>query len=315
MVRDLRGTVVAHLPDRSGSPRRPVSSTSPSTRKRLALLGCHRLDADQRSWVLGTISSRGAWAVASDKRDDGITQKILRAPVGAAAKLAVRETNADVRRLCSSALLIRGFGAEESKAAFIRARELAAAIEDATERFAIYYGLWLVLRSVAWQHVARRVGVRAGDCRNIFARGWTRSADDGVWVWPPTKGYWHRELGTLEATSFRNYAHCNHRRAAAEGTEFRAARGALAGEAPSLNGSTRRRPCRARICAQGLFADPGISRDRGSANASHRADVMSQSNESATSEYCTTRLSWSRLVGSGYGGEAGDSATCRRSRP
>jgi tetratricopeptide (TPR) repeat protein len=37
----------------------------------------------------------------------------------------------------------RGFGAEESKAAFVRARELAAAIEDATERFTIYYGLWL----------------------------------------------------------------------------------------------------------------------------------------------------------------------------
>jgi tetratricopeptide (TPR) repeat protein len=39
-------------------------------------------------------------------------------------------------------LFSQGFGAEESKAAFIRARELAAAIEDATERFTIYYGLW-----------------------------------------------------------------------------------------------------------------------------------------------------------------------------
>ena len=37
----------------------------------------------------------------------------------------------------------RGFGVEESKAAFIRARELAAAIDDATERFTIYYGLWV----------------------------------------------------------------------------------------------------------------------------------------------------------------------------
>jgi predicted ATPase len=37
----------------------------------------------------------------------------------------------------------RGYGADESKAAFIRARELAAAIDDATERFTIYYGLWL----------------------------------------------------------------------------------------------------------------------------------------------------------------------------
>jgi predicted ATPase len=37
----------------------------------------------------------------------------------------------------------RGFGAEESKAAFIRARELAATIDNPTERFTIYYGLWL----------------------------------------------------------------------------------------------------------------------------------------------------------------------------
>ncbi len=37
----------------------------------------------------------------------------------------------------------RGYAAEESKAAFIRARELAAAIDNATERFAIYYGLWI----------------------------------------------------------------------------------------------------------------------------------------------------------------------------
>ena len=36
----------------------------------------------------------------------------------------------------------RGYGADESKAAFIRARELAAAIDDATERFTIYYSLW-----------------------------------------------------------------------------------------------------------------------------------------------------------------------------
>jgi tetratricopeptide (TPR) repeat protein len=37
----------------------------------------------------------------------------------------------------------RGYGAHESRAAFIRARELAAATEDATERFTIYYGLWI----------------------------------------------------------------------------------------------------------------------------------------------------------------------------
>jgi hypothetical protein len=37
----------------------------------------------------------------------------------------------------------QGFGAEESKAAFIRARELAAAIDTSTDRFTIYFGLWV----------------------------------------------------------------------------------------------------------------------------------------------------------------------------
>ena len=37
----------------------------------------------------------------------------------------------------------RGFSANESKAAFIRARDLAAAIDNPTERFTIYYGLWV----------------------------------------------------------------------------------------------------------------------------------------------------------------------------
>jgi predicted ATPase len=40
-------------------------------------------------------------------------------------------------------MLSRGFRADESRAAFVRARELAATIDDATERFTIYYGLWL----------------------------------------------------------------------------------------------------------------------------------------------------------------------------
>jgi class 3 adenylate cyclase/tetratricopeptide (TPR) repeat protein len=37
----------------------------------------------------------------------------------------------------------RGYGADESRAAFIRARELAASIDDAPERFTIYFGLWV----------------------------------------------------------------------------------------------------------------------------------------------------------------------------
>jgi hypothetical protein len=46
-------------------------------------------------------------------------------------------------------------------------------------------------------------------------------------------------------------------------------------------------PIRARVCAQGLFADPGVSRDRGGANAPHRAGAMSQSKELATSRFGT----------------------------
>ena len=42
----------------------------------------------------------------------------------------------------------RGFAAEETKAAFTRAQELAAGIDNPTERFATYYGLWLN----SWMH-------------------------------------------------------------------------------------------------------------------------------------------------------------------
>src|SRR5262249_31779094 len=37
----------------------------------------------------------------------------------------------------------KGFGADETKAAFIRANELIAGVGDATERFPTYYGLWV----------------------------------------------------------------------------------------------------------------------------------------------------------------------------
>jgi tetratricopeptide (TPR) repeat protein len=40
-------------------------------------------------------------------------------------------------------LYSRGFGADEPKAAFIRARELAVAIDNPTERLNIYHGLWI----------------------------------------------------------------------------------------------------------------------------------------------------------------------------
>jgi predicted ATPase len=44
--------------------------------------------------------------------------------------------------LAQALMWSRGFGTEESNAALIRARELAAAIDNPAERFTVYYGLW-----------------------------------------------------------------------------------------------------------------------------------------------------------------------------
>jgi predicted ATPase len=60
---------------------------------------------------------------------------------------AAASTSADQRlkiqtNLGKALLYSRGFGAEETKAAFIRARELAAAVDNPAERFSIYFGLW-----------------------------------------------------------------------------------------------------------------------------------------------------------------------------
>jgi predicted ATPase len=65
----------------------------------------------------------------------------------------------------------RGFGAEESKAAFIRARKLAGAIEDATERFTIYVGLWLGNLVRGELRLAREI-----------AETFLREAERGAWT-------------------------------------------------------------------------------------------------------------------------------------
>jgi hypothetical protein len=49
----------------------------------------------------------------------------------------------------------------ESKAAFIRARELAAAIDNATERFTIYYGPRRFCARLNGAHGRRSVGLAA----------------------------------------------------------------------------------------------------------------------------------------------------------
>jgi predicted ATPase len=57
---------------------------------------------------------------------------------------ALRKRQVELQLSLGNALIsARGHGALETTAAFARARELAAGIEDPSERFSIYYGLWL----------------------------------------------------------------------------------------------------------------------------------------------------------------------------
>jgi class 3 adenylate cyclase/predicted ATPase len=62
---------------------------------------------------------------------------------GAKASASARQRVKLQTDLGQALMLSRGFAADESQAAFIRARELAAAIDDPTERYNIYYGLWV----------------------------------------------------------------------------------------------------------------------------------------------------------------------------
>src|SRR5215470_15403560 len=90
----------------------------------------------RRSAFQEAISHLGKAIEMADKTGEG----------GSAAATASASANQRLKlqtELGKALMYSRGFGAEESKAAFIRARELAAAMEDTTERFTIYYGLWI----------------------------------------------------------------------------------------------------------------------------------------------------------------------------
>jgi hypothetical protein len=89
-----------------------------------------------RSAFREAISHLGKAIEMADKAGEGTSA----APTASASATQRLKLQTDLGK---ALMWSRGFGAEESKAAFIRARELAAAIEDATERFTIYYGLWV----------------------------------------------------------------------------------------------------------------------------------------------------------------------------
>jgi predicted ATPase len=89
----------------------------------------------RRSAFQEAISHLGKAIEMADKTGEG-TSAVASASVSAAQRLKLQTD------LGKALMFSQGFGADDSKAAFIRARELAAAIDNATERFTIYYGLW-----------------------------------------------------------------------------------------------------------------------------------------------------------------------------
>jgi tetratricopeptide (TPR) repeat protein len=89
----------------------------------------------RRSAFQEAISHLGKAIEMADKAGEG-TSAATTAPASANRRLKLQTD------LGKALMWSRGFSADESKAAFIRARELAAAIDNPTERFTIYYGLF-----------------------------------------------------------------------------------------------------------------------------------------------------------------------------
>lgn len=75
-------------------------------------------------------------AVSHFEKALGLAGKLREGPVQRLSRLRLQTAYGNALRLA------RGFGAPEASAAFACARDLAATIEDVTERFPAYYGLW-----------------------------------------------------------------------------------------------------------------------------------------------------------------------------
>jgi predicted ATPase len=91
----------------------------------------------RRSAFQEAIAHLGKAIAMADKAAEG-------APTATARARLKLQTN-----LGRAVMWSKGFGSEETQAAYARARELAAKVDDPAERFAIYYGQWVstVMRS------------------------------------------------------------------------------------------------------------------------------------------------------------------------
>jgi len=91
----------------------------------------------RRSAFQEAISHLGKAIEMADKAGSNSTPREATGPASASQRLKLQTTYGQ------AVMLSRGFGAEEAKAAFTRAQELAAGIDNPGERFATYYGLWV----------------------------------------------------------------------------------------------------------------------------------------------------------------------------
>ena len=91
----------------------------------------------RRSAFQEAISHLGKAIEMADKAGESQTPRAATASASAGHRLKLQT------RYGQAVMLSRGFGAEETKAAFHRAQELATGAENAAERFDTYYGLWV----------------------------------------------------------------------------------------------------------------------------------------------------------------------------
>jgi predicted ATPase len=90
----------------------------------------------RRSAFQEAVSHLGKAIEMADKTGDGTS-------AATPASASVNQRLKLQTDLGKALMYTRGYGADEPKTAFIRARELAAAIDEATERFTVYHGLWV----------------------------------------------------------------------------------------------------------------------------------------------------------------------------
>jgi class 3 adenylate cyclase/predicted ATPase len=118
----------------------------------------------RRSALEEAISHFGKAIEIADKLDTSSTPRTEAEFVSAKQRLRLQISYGQ------AVMWLRGYGAEETKAAFTRARELATNADDVAERLAIYYGLWVGVVTRGEWGLAREI-----------AETFRHEAEDAAW--------------------------------------------------------------------------------------------------------------------------------------